>query len=71
MKRSQQHPNEIQAATTNQHSPVIQSPKDRILRRIRRNMHSRSNRGPSVAEVAVRIATVLMMIAVCVEAVSR
>jgi hypothetical protein len=71
MKRSQQHPNDIQAAATNQHLPVIQSPKDRILGRIRRSKHSRNNEVPSVAEIAVRIAAVLMMIAVCAEAVSR
>ena len=71
MNGAQQHTNEIQAATNGQHSPLIQTTKDRILRRIRRNMQTRSNQEPSVAEAVMRIATALMMVAVCVQAFSR
>src|ERR1700719_2107298 len=71
MKGSREHTNDIQATKNSQHLPVTQTHKDRILRRIRRNKHARSNQKPSVAEIVVRIAAALMMIAVCVQAISR
>jgi hypothetical protein len=71
MKGSRGHTNQIQATTNSQHLPVTQTPKDRILRKIRRNKHAQSKQEPSVAEIVVRIAAALMMIAVCVQAISR
>jgi hypothetical protein len=71
MKGSREHTNDIQATTDSQPLPVTQTPKGRILRRIRRNRHAGSNHEPSIAEIVVRIAAALMMIAVCVQAISR
>jgi hypothetical protein len=71
MKGQRQYTIDIQDATTNRHLPVIESSKNRILRRIRRSKHARNNKEPSVAEIVMRIAAALMMIAVSAEAVSR
>ena len=45
--------------------------KERIRRRIRHNKHTRFREMPSIAEIVVRIATIILVIAVCAQAISR
>jgi hypothetical protein len=71
MKGYQQYSSYIEAATTGQRLPVIQAPKDRILRRIRRSSHARVIQAPTIAEIVVRIAAALILISVCAQAISR
>ena len=45
--------------------------KERIRRRIRHNKHARFRETPSKAEIVVGIAALIMVFAVCVQAISR
>lgn len=45
--------------------------KERIRRRIQHNKHARFRETPSIAEIVVRIAAIILMIAVCAQAISR
>ena len=45
--------------------------KERIRRRIRNNKHARFRAMPSIAEIVVRIAAIILVIAVCAQAISR
>jgi hypothetical protein len=45
--------------------------KERIRRRIRQNKRARLRETPSTAEIAGRIAAIILVIAVCAQAVSR
>lgn len=45
--------------------------KERIRRRIRHNKHARFREMPSIAEIVVRIAAIILVIAVCAQAISR
>jgi hypothetical protein len=48
------------------------TPKERIRSRVRRTRyHAEANAMPSVAEVFVRIATVVMLIVLCIQAAHR
>jgi hypothetical protein len=45
--------------------------KERIRRRIQHNKHARSRETPSIAEIVGRIAAIILVIAVCAQAMSR
>ena len=54
------------------HTPTYAlTPKDRILRRIRRLRRAETPQVPSIAETAVRMAAILMVVALCLRALHR
>lgn len=49
----------------------VTPPKERISRRIRRKRQAEARQVPSIAEIAVRMAAVLTVIVLCLQAVHR